>query len=159
MKRRRIIGAAGASQPDSFITLTQAGDEFSEIQRKMRNLRRSLARNDYPLEWVWIVECNEQHDQHHVHALAHGTRPEPWTLTEYAERAGFGSECSIEPESNPTQRARYLWSHRKRRALDLPHFLLMNGERFQHSTRGFWRVNGEPVGGMDAAIRMLRETT
>jgi hypothetical protein len=51
---------------------------------------------------------------------------------------------------------RYLWSPRKQRHHQLSHFLHMNGGRLQHSTRGFWWVNGEHVAGMDAAIKQSR---
>lgn len=167
VKRRQIVRAVGAAEPTAFLTLTLAGDEFSLIQTRMRNLHRSLKRSGWPMEWVWLVECNTSSKHlHHVHGLAHGSVPDEGTFIEHAQRSGFGLQSEISSVKSIPQAAAYLWGMdtykrpagkpRKHRVIDVPHFLAMNGGRFQHSTRGFWRVKGLAVGGMDKAVAATR---
>lgn len=149
-----------------MLTLTRAGNEWPQIQRRMNKLLERLRADGYAPEWAYVVECNwEQPDQrtdydgrhsHHVHALAYGDLPDAPTLTDHAVRIGFGPVVQENALSNVPSGVRYLWSPRKQRHHQLAHFLHMNGGRLQHSTRGFWRVSGQPVKGMDAAIRQTR---
>ena len=160
VKRRQVTRAAGAANPSAFLTLTRAGDDIAEISTRMRNVRRNLRRKGFALEWVWVVECNGRRNgrhEHHVHALAHGAIPPDHVLSELAKRAGFGPHAEVKAVSNADAAAGYLWSKRSKwRVIDQPHRLWTNGGRLQHSSRNYWRVNGENVAGMDAAIKSLR---
>lgn len=156
-----------------MLTFTEAGDDVAATARRMTRLRKVLSTKGYALEWVWVVECNRRRrtggHAHHVHALAHGSVPPAWILSEVAQRAGFGSVAHVRPVS-PYGGALYLWSDKKGavmahpdsddpkkwRALDVPHRLWTNGERLHRATHNFWRVDGERVAGWREAYLLSR---
>ncbi|KAA1376123.1 hypothetical protein [Aeromicrobium fastidiosum] len=142
--------------------MTRAPEGIAETAAWMRNVRRNLQRRGFPLEWAWVVECNERRDgrhAHHVHALAHGSIPPEHVLSDVAQRAGFGAVAEVRRVGHAPGAARYLWAAREKwRTIDLPHRLWTNGGHLQHSSRYFWRVDGEHVaGGWKAVSRVLRE--
>lgn len=161
VQRQRLVRAVGASSPTAFLTFTLAGDDIAATAARMTRLRRKLAPKGFPMEWVWIVECNRRsetnHHAHHVHALAHGNIPPQWILAEWAQWAGFGMDTKIEEIDDPYRTAGYLWNKAvKWRRLDVPHRLWTNGEQLQHSTHAFWRVDGERVAGWREAYLASR---
>lgn len=147
VKARQIIRAVGASDPEAMLTLTLAAEEFTTNQHRMRMLRQSLQRAGYSFEWCWVVECNDErlnywgnpfHD-HHVHAVVHGGVPDPVTLSEHAQRAGFGRRADVRA-ADENAGTYVLKSFRKLKSpIDLPHRLWVNGGRLEHHTRGFIR--------------------
>jgi len=176
IKRRQVVRAVGASDPQAFLTLTQVGNEFPVVQARMRNLFRRLARSGWPMEFIYVVECNRKNGKHfhHVHALVHGVVPDASTMADAAQHAGLGAVVQFdELKGDPLRPARYIWQNdsyrrptynngerkpRKHLPLDLPHLLWINGGRIFHSSRGFWRIDGEPTrGGFEALVRMTRE--
>ena len=89
-----IARAVGESSPEVMITLTQAGDTFSEIGTKMTRLIRYL-RAAGPVEWAWVVEQNADASMRHVHALVHGTVPDRATSPSgRSERGSVGRSIS-----------------------------------------------------------------
>jgi hypothetical protein len=146
-----------------MLTFTDVGSDWPTIRRTMERLRRSLRgrRVGMPMEWLYVVECNQGDDahQHHIHALAHGSVPPPGVsvqekvLSDLAQRVGFGPRVHIrEADENAG------WYLMKNfREPGLQHFLEINGGRPEHSSRGFWRVAGQWVGSREEAIRVTSE--
>jgi hypothetical protein len=173
VKRWQIARAVGAADPTAMLTFTLAGNDWTVIQRRMNKLSERLRRQGYDFKWAWKVECGytpsgDHAEQHHVHAYVYGgALPDEITWAAAGERIGFGSEVHfLELKDRPSRGPRYLWGRKTKiyeiHPLKLPHVLWMNGGRFVHASRGtasspgFWRIDGEPVAGMDAAIRLSR---
>jgi hypothetical protein len=97
---------------------------------------------------------------HHVHALAHGDLPDEIALSLHAQRVGFGRIVQNEAVKDAESAAFYmLKSLSKCNAIDRPHRLWVNGGTLEHSSRGYWRVDGQQVAGRDGAIRAFRDVS
>lgn len=163
---RKIARAVGASDSSVFFTLTQAGDRWPLIQRRMNRLMEFLRRSDYEVQWAWKVECNEsrwsdpaRHD-HHVQGFAHGTRlPSETVIASEAERVGFGLVSQfLVLKHGEKHNPRYLWGKKAHEVhlLNLGHHLEMNGGRLVHASRSFWRFQKEPMPNMRAVLAAVR---
>jgi hypothetical protein len=143
-----------------MLTFTHVGDDWPVIRSRMNQLRKILQRSGYLLEWAYVVECNftESRHFHHVHALAHGDVPDGGTLTEHAQRVGFGPVTDVKALRDVKASARYLFKDQPRWRHYLRHTLYINGGQLVHASRGYWRVSARPVGSMGRTLRECRAT-
>jgi hypothetical protein len=151
--RARLIGRAlGRAQPDALVTLTMVGDTWVETITRMRALGQTLRRRSPGLALAWTVES--AFAGRHVHALVHGTVPDRAAWSEYAQRTGMGRQVDVRKvQETPVRVGGYLM-----KGLDKhPSLhLRLNGGRAVHASRNYWRVDGQPVKGMRAAMRASR---
>lgn len=168
VRRTKIKGAVGASDPKFLLTLTLASGDWSTTQQMMTMLRKLLLRSGYEFEWAWKVECNTgrnaqgSHD-HHVHAYVHGMVPQQRALlSAFASRAGFGPIVDLKLlADHPEKAPEYVWGAKKIHEV-LPvnheHHLAVNGGHVYHATHGFWRYEGTrmPLGKVLQKVRKAR---
>jgi hypothetical protein len=149
-KARATAGAIGLASPDRFFTLTQVGDSWQEVRNRVKQVRHELSRRVGPIEFCWHVEPNPKGTGHHVHAWEHGPFIPQKLLSEVADRQGMGRVVDVrkwKPVGGPDVTyglklagvgyGLKMMSGDDTEAFDL--YMRSNGERFVHSSRGYFR--------------------
>jgi hypothetical protein len=143
---------AAASRPERFVTLTLAGDRWSDVRAHMIDFVRQVRRLHFEWEAFWAVEENPLHTGHHVHALQHGgyvpqaVLQECWgaivhieAISAHVEDHGGAARYVIKG----TTSANYVV---KGTTADLGAHLALNGGRTAHWSRRYMRLmNDDPV--------------
>lgn len=132
------LAAYSLSRPEAlkprFITLHDAPDTHPQRVIKMRNLKRSLAKDSIAWEAAWSAEPYRRSGVH-LHAVIHGPQVGTDHLTSRIARTWGGSvHVSDIPKSRTVPSSRYLvktFASSRQQALEL------NGGRALHTTAGF----------------------
>ena len=164
---RRAVGIGYAitmARPTLMVTLNLLPEKFPDIKRCMQRLRERLTYRGWEFEWAYGVEQPNPTTPPHVHILVHGQRVPPDDVwVEQATQSGFdvdhrprtsrGSDTYLFKKVSKVKYGG--WSD----GLDaIDAHLELNGGRIIHATRSFWRDHsGEPIAGMDEAVRIARQ--
>lgn len=152
---RRSLAIALAD-PSLFLTLTLVGDEFPQIRARWNRVRYEVARAGYPFDAVWHVERFKRLDSHHIHAWLHGQDRIPFQLLQRtAVRYGMGQVLWIKRWETRAESVGYGLKGIAygMKAADTEAYMVANGGRISHATRGYWRCGGQRVAGVRAAER------
>jgi hypothetical protein len=134
--------ASKYSDPEHFITLTLAGDDWQTVRSRMKRLRHELVQELGEVEWVWTVEQNPRQTGHHVHAWQRGDFLPQAELSKMARRRGMGERVDIRRWRRGGERYGLKEAYAVKQASEAAHFLAMNGRRLTHQSRGYF---GAPV--------------
>lgn len=145
---------AEISDPDPWSTIRYRMNLFFGFYRRKAKMR----------ELSYTVEMNPQGTGYHIHALCHGPKWDIDVLRSAQESAGLGLYGNHwNPIGKIHDSANYGMKGFRAAGYGLKGYtavaarreaLRINGMRLEHHTRGFIRVNGEPVG-MPAARRAI----
>lgn len=164
---RRQSAAIAAAQPDLFVTLTRVGDDWPTIRRRVNRFRDLIRRELDGWQDCYSVEANPRGTGHHAHLFAFAA--EPFTEVDHglfgdaAVRAGLGPIVDV-TMFRIDDGAKHL-GYGLKSALNPPGekssaaeaFLVMNGGRLLHATRGFFRDGaGGGARTLAAAIKAIR---
>ena len=149
---RRTAKAIAMALPRQFATITQVGRSWNDVRACMERIARRLR----PLGWcaAWHVEHNGNRENCHVHAWVRSDQPvDPHELWEACRSANAGGSrlADVTHHGNLGYGMKAVpapYSGRPRSAIEaqLEDFLCINGGRFVHSNRGFWKSpDGEPI--------------
>lgn len=164
VKAIKIARAIGVSRPEHHVAITQVGDTWSIVQRRMNKFREAVRTVCPDWQDVYTVEPNPNGSRH-VHMWQWGGSIERWSVSEIAASLGMGTEAYVEPRRVPAGRP--LTYGLKIVLGGSPHgeslppmtwdYLEMNGHRLVHSTARFWRdSSGRSLPGVKAAVAALR---
>ena len=145
--------AIALSVPERAILLTQAGDSWQTVRLRMKQLKFDLQRElEKDFEWTFSVEPNPKGTGHHVHAWQRGAFIPQAALSSAADAAGFGPFARINKVRTEQGAGAYglkgLGYGLKGAAAveSRVSFLLANGKRLTHQSRGFFLDSeGQPV--------------
>ena len=154
-----VGGAIALAKPERFITLTQVGDDWQTRRNRLKALRHDIINAVGECDWAWHVEPNPAGTGHHVHAFQRGDFIPQAELSRLATRRGMGRVVDIRKFELPAdQGANYgvkmagvtYGLKATEQEATMKAYLDANGGRLVHSSRGFWQVDGEPVGQREA---------
>jgi hypothetical protein len=168
--RRRSL-AISYSRPERAVLLTDVGGTWPEIAPRMKRIRYDIAEaTGRPFEWVWHVEPNPSGDgRHHVHAWSHGAFVPQKMLARIADRRGVGGVAFINRIRSAVGASQYglkglgygLKSVTEQNHVRSAAYLVANGRRLTHQSRGYWRdAEGARLGARaaeDLALGSTRE--
>ena len=143
----RRAAAIRLAAPERFVTLTQAGEDFAQIRQRMYHFTADLRGLGHSLELVYSVEPNPKRTGNHVHAWQHGDYIPRADIRAAALRRGMGERVDIrrwQADSNEGYGLKGVgYGLKGAAALESGReYLLLNGRRLTHQTRGFWRSGG-----------------
>ncbi len=150
----RRAAAVAHSAPERALLLTQAGEDWQTVRRRMNRVVEYLRRDEIdPGEMVWHVEPNPAGTGHHVHAWQHGPYIPQAALSRAAERAGMGEFARISRVRSEMGAGAYglkgviaAGYGLKGIAESSETYLRENGGRLTHHSRGYFRDGrGGPV--------------
>jgi hypothetical protein len=174
--RRRAMAIA-AARPERAILLTQVGNDWQTCRDRIKQCRYWLAQEVGPFEWVTHVEPNPAGTGHHVHAWQHSGNPRVGMghgvngagsderrtafipqalLSSVARRCGMGGFARINKLRSAKGAGTYglkgiSYGLKGVEADDEGlTYLVDNGWRLTHQSRGFFRDGNVPVGVKDA---------
>ncbi len=157
IQARQRAAAVALAAPTHFLTLTRTGPDFTAIRNTANRFRELCCRLGSPFEWFWVAEHNPRRTGTHVHAwLRPPNGLDVEAMSSAASRAGVGPVLELDEARGPlgpagaqlegAGRAVYvlkeaLTGHVGGSALAASQeaFLLLNGGRLGHNSRGFWR--------------------
>ncbi len=155
---RQRARAIALAKPDRAILLTQAGDSWQLVRSRMYRAKYELQKElGKSFEWVYHVEPNPKGTGHHVHAWERGAFIPQEMLSRVADGAGFGPFARINKIRSVEDAANYglkglgyglkgVAAVESRSA-----YLIANGKRLTHQSRGFFvDSEGQSVGVRDA---------
>ena len=159
--------AISISEPKRAILLTQVGNDWQTVRQRMFHLRHELVSAVGPFEWTWHVEPNPLGTGHHAHAWQHGSFVPQALLSAKADRVGMGGFARVNAIRSQVGAGQYglkgiSYGLKGAEADDEGMgYLVDNGWRLTHQSRGYYRVDGErasvknaersAVGGLSAA--------
>ena len=164
----RLGAAIGLARPDQQVLLTQVGEDWTTIRRRMNHFRRILKGLGVRSEDVYHVEPNPQGTGCHVHMWRWGDRLARSVVAEAAVRAGMGSFADVQPRRQPSGSP---LTYGLKTILNEPsegmtlspgaqRYLDLNGNRLCHASRNFWRdETGGPLPGVRAAAKQANHAT
>ena len=152
---RRYAAAIALARPTRAMILTNVGNDWKTARRRVNRCHEILGRTGHAGKICYQIEPSPGKDEHHAHVWQWGGRAglTPDILQAAASRAGIGY-ASIEP-----LRLTGVWqggrsivplSYGLKIPLSQPQgdrqlcdevvlYLLINGSRLSHASRGFWR--------------------
>lgn len=145
---RMVAGAIGLARPERFGTLTQVGDDWQTIRRRMKDLRYDLAATTSTWSWCWHVEPNPAGTGHHVHFWQRGSYIAQKRLARLADGAGLGRVADVrkwraDPRAAVTYGVKLAGVSYGLKSIDaeagMDDYLTANGKRLVHASRGWWR--------------------
>ena len=144
-KARKIAGAIYVSRPSHVLTLTQVGDDYQAIRRRLARFFGALRRTYPTLRYLWTVESNPLATGNHAHAYIH-LADEHISQTVVDRAASRTDVGSVDIASVPvTARATYM-GYCMKDLVDSDRrdgFLTLNGtpgrQFLVHPSRGFYR--------------------
>jgi hypothetical protein len=148
---RKRARAISSSCPERAILLTQVGDDWQAIRSRMFHLRADVANEVGPFQWVWHVEPNPLRTGHHVHAWQHSAFIPQRLLAAKADGVGMGGFARINRIRSEVGAGVYglkgiSYGLKGVAAEDEGlGYLVDNGWRLTHQSRGYFRVDGQPV--------------
>jgi hypothetical protein len=150
---RRRARAIAFSQPERAILLTQVGDDWQTVRARANRFKYAVQQaTGKPLEWVYSVEPNPAGTGHHLHAWQRGTFLSQRMLSDLADAAGMGAFVRINRVRSTAGAGQYglkglgygmkgVEATESRVA-----YLLANGRRLTHQSRGFFLgADGRPA--------------
>lgn len=149
--RARVMAWA---EPERFVTLTLAPDEWQALRQKVRKLKLTLGKAGYPTEWAWTVEQGKRTGMRHVHCLQHGryipqrTLADAWGARVDIRRIGQASGAGVYAMKEALRVAGY--AMKGGHDAMLAH-LERNGGRGCHLSRGYLR--GKTTAEVEALLR------
>jgi hypothetical protein len=143
-------GAAIAyARPQQLLLLTQVGESWETLQRRMNHLWEYIRRDGLPIQAAWHAEHNPAKTGTHIHAWSHSGHVDRQTLRRHAVQAGMGPYVRVRPVRIPKGDPPRLVYGMKSVFTDpvvgdaLTHeassFLSLNGDRLVHATQGYFR--------------------
>lgn len=142
-KAKRKTAICAWAEPERFITLTQAPDQWQALRQRIRKLALRLRAENYSVEWAWTVERGKRTGMIHVHALQHGSYIPQRTL-----QAMWGHIVHVRRIDDVDAAATYTTKHAAARVVSytfkearshLQEHLDLNGGRGVHLSRGYLR--------------------
>jgi hypothetical protein len=131
--------AVGLARPEWAIHITQVGDRWSTIQRRVNRTLEILRDRGYDIVMGWFVEANPKGDGHHVHGYARGDEVAYDTWQATASSASVGS-INVQRRVASTEPVFYgVKTVLRGSDDDVRAFLTRNGGRLVHASRAFWR--------------------
>jgi hypothetical protein len=135
------------SRPSHLILLTDAGDDWPEIHRKLKAFRRVMQRGGRVYADLAHAEPNPGRSGSHLHIYYWGDPISRHDVRSAAVRAGFGEWSGIElvrtPAGIPLTYGMKIVLQGSPDVEELPtaarDFLALNGGRPGHATRNFYR--------------------
>ncbi len=153
--RRRAL-AISAGNPERAILLTQIGNDWQTVRDRMKRLKYDLSAEVGRFQWVWHVEPNPKGTGHHVHAWQRGPFIPQALLSARADGVGAGGFARINRVRSAGRAAGYglkgITYGLKGTAADDEGlgYLVDNGWRLTHQSRGFFLADGSPAPVKDA---------
>lgn len=142
---RRRARAIALAKPERALLLTQVGDSWQLVRDRAKNLRYFITKElGKSFDWVYHVEPNPKGTGHHVHAWQRGDFIAQTDLVRISRRVGMGEVAFINKIKNPLEAANYglkgLGYGMKGVAAEESRvaYLLANGRRLTHQSRGFF---------------------
>lgn len=128
------------AQPQRFLTLTNAPEDWQKLRQKLRHLTVKLRADGYPTQMAWTVERGSKTGMRHVHALQHGAYVPQRLLQDR-----WGAITHIEAIKGSRAAAGYAMKEAMRvsgyavkgAVTDHLRHLELNGGRGCHYTRGY----------------------
>lgn len=127
-------------------------DPLQTARIRMRRIHQALGRKGIQSgEWSWTLEHNPLDSGYHAHVLQHGPFLDQGLLQVACHKAGAGIPYINAIKRTPGKSARYGmkgfgadgYGLKKFRAEgDAQLALRINGDRLEHHTRAFFRING-----------------
>lgn len=157
----RYACAIGLARPEQHIVLTMAGEDWTKIKLNLTAFRRAIRRQHPGFRDAYHVEPNPRGTGTHVHMWSWGALLDTPAVSDVASRAGMGREALVSPrELAPGAPLSYgvkaVLDAAQTDGMDpaVEQFLLLNGGRLAHASRGFWRdADGSPIAGVRAAMK------
>ncbi len=156
--------AIALAAPERAILLTQVGDDHPQRRARLNRIRHELAREVGPFEWSWQTEPNPAGTGAHVHAWQHGSYVPQRLLSEVAARNGIGSFARVNRIRSVARASAYglkgIGYGMKGTAADDAGagYLVDNGGRLTHQSRGFFRAGAGQTVPVRVAERLARAT-
>lgn len=154
----RSVAALSLAEPGVFFTVTRTGTTASEVTAGMTTLMVHLRKRSPAAQQAWAAEWNSAGDQSHVHGWLFAYAGNQWDLSEAARKSGFGSEADLRPRRDNLG-FRYIFKDGLASQERRDGHLLINGGRFLHNGRGFFRdgPGGSVIpDGIDGVSALLR---
>jgi hypothetical protein len=141
----RTAGAIGLGLPERFVTLTQVGDDWQTRRDRVKKLTFEL-RQAIAGEWqlAYCVEANPRATGFHLHAWQRGSFVKQKLLSEIADGCGLGRVCDIRRwKSKGDLDGAYgikglMYGLKSAEGDGHQKYLLANGNRLVHASRGYW---------------------
>ena len=153
---RKASGVGGAitlAEPERLITLTQVGPDWATIRGRVKRLSSFIRRETGKrFQMAYHVEPNPKGTGHHVHGFQRGDFIPQAVLASMASRQGMGYVVDIRRYRAGKRASTYgvklagIGYGLKATATSegLRSYLDLNGGRFVHASRDFWRdENGQ----------------
>lgn len=147
-------GALGLARCERHVRISNVGNDWETVQRRLNELVRTLRSAGYEWSWAYSAEPNPGVPGFHVHGWQRGSFVSQAVLQHACERVGLGQPWI----GAITRREGAPLPYGLKVALELPDlpvdvavvqlrsFLAINGNRLIHSSRGFWcGLDGRPV--------------
>jgi hypothetical protein len=142
---RRRAKAIAFAAPERAILLTQVGEDWQLVRARMFRLKYELQKAlEKEFQWVYHVEPNPKGTGHHVHAWERGAFIPQRLLSATADHVGMGGFARINKIRSVRDAANYglkgLGYGMKgvEAAESRSEYLLANGRRLTHQSRGFF---------------------
>jgi hypothetical protein len=159
-----VAGAIGIAAPQRAIRYSLVGDSWQERRNKLKKLRFLLRQAGYKTHEAYHVEPNPNGTGHHAHAWQYGDYLPQGKLQELSQQAGMGI-----PYIEAMKKAKGPVDYGLKgidyglKGIDadngLQTYLVANGGRLVHASRGFWRdQNGNPLAGVREAMANYART-
>ncbi len=159
-----VVRALHLVKPGVLVTVNDVAADHREALRRMNAIRRHLrdrARLDFQDLFVLERYTARDHPGLHTHLFGHGDLPDEHQLLRAAETAGVDLSRSerpvdVQPVTHHGNLA-YLFKATRSESTLKP-FLDDNGGSLVHTSRGFWRLPGQPPtpGGYRGLLRQAR---
>lgn len=177
IEARNYAAAIALAAPERAVLLTEVGDDWPRIRKRVNRVREYLQRQELAGQWVWHVEPNPNGEGHHVHAWQWDRPCSQWTrcvrrLFGLAWAAPCGPELSgvrtrVGQRQDRLQGAGAMAMGYGMKAgmtggatgmsltADQGDYLAVNGQRLAHASHGFWRdEHGRRLRGRKEAVRV-----
>jgi hypothetical protein len=155
--------AIALAEPERFVRLSLVGDEWQQIRARMYRLTYDVRRAGFGWEMCYHVERNPRGTGFHVHAYQHGDYVPQSLLQELAMKNGMGypdirrwTERGVLGTMYGLKAATGYGMKGALKGETLGEYLKLNGGRFAHTTRAFWREgrNGRRLSGVGVARKV-----
>lgn len=162
--RRRSLAIAFA-RPERALLLTDVGTDWNTIRQRMKAYRHDVQKaTGKTFEWIYHVEPNPSGDgRNHVHAWQHGGYADQRLLSQLAAARGMGAFVRVNRIRSSAGAARYGlkgigYGLKEVERGAAARYLLLNGRRLTHQSRGFFRdASGSTIPAREAENRALSD--
>lgn len=150
-----VGGSIALAKPERQLELTQVGDVWQTVRTRVRKWTQRIREHGYQIDWCYHVEPNPKGTGHHLHGFARGDFIPQAIISSVADSCGMGRVAYIQKFEAPEDQGvgygvkmagvPYGLKMAEQQA-SMNTYLQANGGRLVHASRGFWQVDGAPVG-------------